>query len=67
MFKELEQLRQKVRDLATKPLMMENKRTEEVEGVEDREGWESELNATVDKLDRMMLKQECEKSQQSPV
>ncbi|KAL5242542.1 hypothetical protein ACI65C_009952 [Semiaphis heraclei] len=65
---ELEQLRQKVRDLATKPLMMECKRTEEVEGVEDRKGWESELNATVDKLDRMMLKQECEKSQQqSPV
>ncbi|XP_029343182.1 SH3 domain-binding protein 5 homolog [Acyrthosiphon pisum] len=65
---ELEQLRQKVRDLATKPLMMESKRTEEVEGVEDRKGWESELNATVDKLDRMMLKQECEKSQQqSPV
>ncbi|XP_050422163.1 SH3 domain-binding protein 5 homolog isoform X2 [Adelges cooleyi] len=65
---ELEQLRQKVRDLATKPLMMESKRTEEVEGVEDREGWETELNATVDKLDRMMLKQECEKSQQqSPV
>jgi hypothetical protein len=48
--------------------MMESKRTEEVEGVEDRKGWESELNATVDKLDRMMLKQECEKSQQqSPV
>ncbi|KAL4121646.1 hypothetical protein QTP88_014114 [Uroleucon formosanum] len=65
---ELEQLRQKVRDLATKPLMMESKRTEEVEGVEDRKGWESELNATVDKLDRMLLKQECEKSQQqSPV
>lgn len=65
---ELEQLRQKVRDLATKPLMMESKRTEEVEGVEDRKGWESELNATVDKLDRMMLKHECEKSQQqSPV
>ncbi|XP_025199873.1 SH3 domain-binding protein 5 homolog, partial [Melanaphis sacchari] len=65
---ELEQLRQKVRDLATKPLMMETKRTEKVEGVEDRKGWESELNATVDKLDQMMLKQECEKSQQqSPV
>lgn len=63
----MEQLRQKVRDLATKPLMMESKRTEKVEGVEDRKGWESELNATVDKLDRMMLKQECEKSQQSPV
>lgn len=48
--------------------MMERKRTEEVEGVEDRKGWESELNATVDKLDRMMLKQESEKSQQqSPV
>lgn len=63
----MEQLRQKVRDLATKPLMMESKRAEEVEGVEDRKGWESELNATVDKLDRMMLKQECEKSQHSPV
>lgn len=64
----MEQLRQKVRDLATKPLMMESKRTEEVEGVEDRKGWESELNATVDKLDRMMLRQESEKSQQqSPV
>lgn len=48
--------------------MSESKRAEQVEGVEDRKGWESELNATVDKLDRMMLKQECEKSQQqSPV
>ncbi|KAL1462252.1 hypothetical protein WDU94_014103, partial [Cyamophila willieti] len=42
---DLEKLRLRVRELATSP---------------DTEGWESELNNTVNKMDTIMLRQECE-------
>lgn len=49
---DLDELRQRVRELAVRP----------VNGGEGRStdaSWESELNATVDKLDHMMLMKEC--------
>ncbi|XP_055908898.1 SH3 domain-binding protein 5 homolog [Eupeodes corollae] len=48
----VEELRQKVKTLAVRPV-------EGGDGQQEQDVWESELNATVDKLDHLMMMKEC--------
>lgn len=52
---DLDELRQRVRELAVRPVDGGG----EGRSATDDASWESELNATVDKLDHMMLMKEC--------
>ncbi|XP_065218338.1 SH3 domain-binding protein 5 homolog [Planococcus citri] len=56
---DLEELKQKVRELATRPVL---KQDYEADG--SKKAWESELNVAVQKLDHVMHLQECEKELQ---
>lgn len=49
---DLEQLRQRVKTLAVRPV-------EGGDGQQEQDVWENELNATVDKLDHLMMMKEC--------
>lgn len=55
---DLEELRKKVKVLAIRPINIEG-------GEGQQDVWESELNATVDKLDHLMMLREFNKSNQS--
>ncbi|XKL61199.1 hypothetical protein PGB90_008256 [Kerria lacca] len=60
---DLEELRQKVRKLATQPvLQQEGNQLKDI-----RTDWETELNVAVQKLDQMMHLQECEKELQEKI
>lgn len=59
-FQDLEELRQKVRELATRPVL----KSEREEAVKDNTEWETELNVAVQKLDHVMHLQECERELQ---
>lgn len=49
---DVDALRMKIKTLAVRPI-------ESADGKQEQEVWENELNATVDKLDHLMLMQEC--------
>lgn len=55
----MEELKQKVRELATRPVLKQD-----YEGKDNKKDWESELNVAVQKLDHVMHLQECEKELQ---
>lgn len=55
----MEELKQKVRELATRPVLKQ-----EFEAKANKKDWESELNVAVQKLDHVMHLQECEQELQ---
>lgn len=57
---DLEELKQRVKSLAVRPV-------EGGDGQQDQKVWESELNATVDRLDRLMMMREKEVSLRSDI
>lgn len=59
----MEDLKQKVRELATRPVMKDD--CSQVK--HNRKDWETELNVAVQKLDHVMHLQECEKELQIKV